>query len=331
MDGFDKQMAIYPAEDWPDFANYRTKFGENYSREASMKAAAKLTDWVKKEIAARGPLSSIDLEEETKIDWWLSGQTRAVRIALDMLFVSGELVIHHRAGTRRYFDLSKRVLLPEIYKAQKPHQAHEEYLDWHMLRRCAGVGLVFSRKDSKWGGLLGWGGNVVARLNRLADEGKLVRVAVEGLPRKQFYVRREVLPALEAASKTSRASSGAAFIAPLDNLMWDGFLIPMLFDFHYTWEVYKPAPQRKWGYYVLPVLAGERFVARLDPSFDRGSKTFKIQNWWWEKGVNKKDDELLAGLKDCVKQFCKYLSADSVKLGEKVKRDTVLKEIARTI
>jgi uncharacterized protein YcaQ len=336
VDGFDKQMAIYPAEDWPDFAYYRTHFGENYSREASMKEAAKLTNWVKKEITARGPLSSIDLEENTKVDWWLSGQTRAVRIALDMLFVSGELVIHHRVGTRRYFDLSKRALPPAIYKARKPRQSHEAYLDWHMLRRCEGVGLVHSKKDAKWGGLLNWGGAVVARLSRLADQGELVRVAIEDLPRKQFYVRPEYLPALKAAAKASKAPLGqaplgAAFIGPLDNLMWDGFLIPMLFDFHYTWEVYKPANIRKWGYYVLPVLAGERFVARIDPAFDRVSKTFIIQNWWWEKGVNKNDDELLAALRDCVQQFCKYLGANSAKLGEKVKRDIALKQVLRDI
>jgi uncharacterized protein YcaQ len=330
LDGFDKQMAIYPVEDWPDFAFYRTQFGENYSREASMKAAAKLTDWVKKEITARGPLSSIDLEEETKVDWWLSGQTRAVRIALEILFVSGELVVHHRVGTRRFFDLSKRVLPAEIFKARRLHKSQEEYWEWHMLRRCAGVGLVFSRKDAKWGGLLRWGGEVVARLNRLAEQGKLVRVAIEDQPRNRFYVRREDLPALKAAAKASRASIGAAFIAPLDPLMWDGYLIPALFDYHYTWEVYKPASIRKWGYYVLPVLAGERFVARIDPAFDRGTKAFIIQNWWWEKGVNKKDDELLAALKDCVQQFCNYLGADSIALGSRVKRDAVLKEIVRT-
>lgn len=105
----------------------------------------------------------------------------------------------------------------------------------------------------------------------------------------------------------------------------------MIFDFNYTWEVYKPAPQRKWGYYELPVLAGDRFVARLDPAFDKKAKAFIIQNWWWEDGVDKKDGELLAALQDCLLQFCKYLGADSVKMGDKPKRDLVLKELARTI
>ncbi len=89
----------------------------------------------------------------------------------------------------------------------------------------------------------------------------------------------------------------------------------MVFDFFHTWEVYKPASKRKWGYYVLPVLVGDRLVARFDPAFDKKAKLFSIQNWWWEKEVDKRDEELLAALQDCLQQFCKYLGADSLQLG----------------
>lgn len=151
IDGFDKQMAIYPVEDWPDFAFYRQKFGDNFARKESAKKAAKLMDWARKEIETRGPLSSSDLEEDTRVDWWLSGTMRAVRIALDMLFVSGELVVHHRVGTRRYFDLSKRMLPSNLHKARKTHRSQEDYLDWHVFRRSGGVGLMFFKTDAKWG------------------------------------------------------------------------------------------------------------------------------------------------------------------------------------
>ena len=74
-----------------------------YSHESTVKAA-KLMDWVKREIKTRGPLSSLDLDEETRVEWWLNGTTRAVGIALDILFISGDIVVHHRVGTRRYFE-----------------------------------------------------------------------------------------------------------------------------------------------------------------------------------------------------------------------------------
>lgn len=199
--------------------------------------------WVKREIETRGPLSSLDLEEETRVDWWLSGSTRAVRIALDMLFTAGEIVVHHRRGSRRYFDLTRRVLPPGLRRVRRSHASQDAYLEWHVLRRSGGVGLVYAHVNAKWGGILGWrGGQIRAALTRLLNKGRLVRVAIDGLPRKEFYARRDDLPALEAAGGKHRPAPGAAFIAPLDNLMWDGDLIRMLFDFFYTWEVYSRRP-----------------------------------------------------------------------------------------
>src|SRR5262249_15963443 len=159
--GFDKQMSIYPVEDWPDFAIYREDIGDNYARSESTVKAAKLMGWVKGEIETRGPLSSLDLEEETRVEWWLSGKTRAVRIALDILFMSGDIVVHHRIGTRRYFELSKRVLPPRLHKARNSHSSQDEYLEWHVFRRSGGVGLVHPKVNAKWGGIIGWRGGQI--------------------------------------------------------------------------------------------------------------------------------------------------------------------------
>ena len=94
------------------------------------------------------------------------------------------------------------------------------------------------------------------------------------------------------------APPAAAFIGPLDNLIWDRDLIRWLFDFDYTWEVYKPAAQRKYGHYVLPVLYGDRFIARVEPIFDRKARVLTIVNWWWEAGVEP-DDAMVAALAEC--------------------------------
>jgi uncharacterized protein YcaQ len=328
LDGFDKQMSIFPVEDWPSFAMYRKNFGAEYAGHQTTVQAAKLMAWAKKEIKERGPLSSIDLEEDTRIDWWLSGTTRAVRIALDILFISGEIVVHHRVGTRRYFDLAKRVIPAKLFKGKKPRVSEEAYKDWHVYRRCGGVGLVQTKNDAKWGGIHGWqAAKIRASINRLADAGKLVHVKIDGLPREKFFVRGVDLPLLDITAKPSRARKGAAFIAPLDNMTWQRGVLSMLFDFDYIWEVYIPTPKRKWGYYVLPVLYGDRFVARLDPAFDRATKTFVILNWWWQPGVDKKDGEMLAALQDCVRDFARYLGASDVKLGDTIKNDRTLKKI----
>ena len=129
IDGFDKVMSIFPVEDWPFFAIYRNDLGKRFAEDSSTVKAAKLLEWVKQEIETRGPLSSLDLEEETRLDWWLSGSTRAVRIALDILFTFGDLIVHHRVGSRRYFDLSHRVL-PKKYRQGQDHHSDAHAADY---------------------------------------------------------------------------------------------------------------------------------------------------------------------------------------------------------
>jgi uncharacterized protein YcaQ len=155
IDGYDKEMSIFPVEDWPYFHRYRKHWGGLYAGDESTVKAAKLMEWVKKEIRSRGPLSSLDLEEETRMDWWLSGSTRAARIALDILFVSGDVSVHHRVGTRRYFDLSKRLLPKKYHKGLHLHAGAQSYMDWHVLRRIGSLGLARYVNGGQWGGMDG--------------------------------------------------------------------------------------------------------------------------------------------------------------------------------
>ncbi len=329
LDGFDKQMSIYPVEDWPDFACYRERMYKAYMESEQTAAAARLVVPIRDEIRARGPLSSLELEEDGRMDWWLAGSVRAVRIALDILMYGGETVVHHRVGTRRYFDLAARVLPPELLKSSGSDLSPDEYLEWHVFRRAQGLGLAELKVTAAYGGMIGWrGGGIRAAILRLAEKGRLVPVSVEELPRQRFYVRCDDVPALAAATSSS-GEQGAALIAPLDNLMWNGNLVAKLFDFHYTWEVYKPAQQRKYGYYVLPVLYGDRFVARMDPDLDRTGKVLTIGNWWWENDVDQKDEAMLAALRACLAAFGEYLGANEILLGADVKGDSALAEAVR--
>lgn len=325
VDGFDKVMSIFPKEDWPFFADYRAHMGDRYLKSERSSKATKLMNWVRTEIQTRGPLSSIELEDETRVESWFGNPGRASRLALDILFLSGEIVVHHRVGTRRYFDLSQRTLGKKIHAARDPHASEQAYMDWHVLRRIGSLGLARPVGNDHWGGIIRWRGDSVRNgLARLHGRGEVARVGVEGL-RDPLYIRQSDLPALHAAAKASRLKAGAAFLAPLDNFMWDRNTIEALFNFYYRWEVYVPEPKRVYAYYVLPVLYGERLVARLDPAYDRTTQTFAINNWWWEKGVNKKDEAMLAAIQDCIADFAKYLGAKKVVLGAKIKRDTGLK------
>jgi uncharacterized protein YcaQ len=113
-------------------------------------------------------------------------------------------------------------------------------------------------------------------------------VAVAGL-RGERFVAAEDVPYLDQAERELAATAspggaapGVAFIAPLDPLCWDRDLLRRLFDFDYVWEVYVPEPKRRWGYYVLPILYGDRIVGRIEPRMDRRAGVLRIVGLWWE-------------------------------------------------
>jgi uncharacterized protein len=85
-----------------------------------------------------------------------------------------------------------------------------------------------------------------------------------------------------------------------------------LFGFEYVWEVYKPVNERRFGYYVLPLLYGERFVARFEPGRDDDG-SLVIQRWWWEEGV-RPNDRMRAALRRCFREFREYLDAPEIRL-----------------
>ena len=117
---------------------------------------------------------------------------------------------------------------------------------------------------------------------------------------------------LETFLNSSSPSLRATFLAPLDNLIWDRRLVEILFGFVYRWEVYKPKEEREYGYYVLPVIYGDRFVARFEPGRDKQSGDIIVKNWWWEPGI-KVSSRMRSAIKTCFRRFSQYLGADHIR------------------
>lgn len=136
----------------------------------------------------------------------------------------------------------------------------------------------------------------------LLREGRLLRAAIEG----KSYLIPSALKAYFA--EEAPAPKGVRILAPLDNLLWDRRMISEIFGFDYHWEVYVPKEKRKYGYYVLPVMDGDRFIARFEPEAFRGGR-LKIRAWWWEDGV-KPTPALLRRVDACFAGFCAYLGAE---------------------
>lgn len=318
LDGWDKVASIYPTSDWPFFKRHRDRMRAEYGRLSN--PPMKIAEEVILAIREQGPKSSIDFKSDESIEWSWGVNTSLPRACLEVLYAMGVVIVSERVGTRRQFELAERALPPDLYFAADPNVADKDYQDWHMLRRIGGLGIANPAAGDWWLGMHQMKADArKAALQRLVDLRELTAVEIEHVPDRTFFIRTADMPTLDRIKRGRPPKARAALIGALDNLMWDRNVLRWVFDFDYVWEVYKPLAQRRYGYYVLPILYGDRFVARVDPAFDREKRRLTINDWWWEDGVAV-DDPMRAALTNCFKEFVAYLQADHVSLGAKAKR-----------
>ena len=139
---------------------------------------------------------------------------------------------------------------------------------------------------------------------RLCAAGKIQPLEVEGIT-YPLYMLTEDEKLLEEALAMGEPEPRAELIAPLDCLMWDRRLIEALFGFAYKWEIYTPVAQRKYGYYVLPILYGDTFTGRAEIVRDRKRAKLCVNNIWHEEGHLPSEDER-AALNECVERFARF-------------------------
>ncbi len=318
LDGFDKVASIYQTADWPYFKRRRDRMRVEHGQASN--PAMKIADEVVEAIRVEGPKSSIDFKSGETIKWNWGINTSLPRACLEILYAMGEVVIQDRIGTRRYFELAERALPRGVFTAADPNVSTDDYRDWHVLRRVGGLGIANPAAGDWWLGMHQMNADSrKAAFARLLDRGDLIAVEIEDVPDRTFFIRTADEPTLDRIRRGRAPKPRAALIGALDNLMWDRNMLRWVFDFDYVWEVYKPLAQRRYGYYVLPVLYGDRFIARIDPSFDRKRRELTINNWWWEEGVVV-SDEMRAALSTCFQEFMNYLQANRLVLGTKAER-----------
>ena len=310
VDYADKELSIWPAEDWPWFSGYRERsraLGETFEGLAELEEEA-LTY-----IREHGPVSGDTLPIEGEIFWHSSmhwsgnwhGKSRASRSVLEQLYTDGALVIHHKTGSRKFYDLAERYLDLALLRAENPCSDEDSLTDWRVLRRIGAVGLLWDRNSNAFLGLGLDAERRRAAIGRLERAGAIRPVQVEGI-KTTFYYRAEEEPLMqEVLSGTLDRKPRMAFIAPLDPLLWDKTLIKAIWGFQYSWEIYTPAEKRRYGCYSLPILWGEEFVGVIDPAVDRKAGLLRVKGLWFEPGV-RRTKKLQAALAQCLKRFARF-------------------------
>jgi uncharacterized protein YcaQ len=269
-------------------------------------------DSVLAEVAARGPLRAGDLASSTprKSGWW--GWSDGKR-ALEWLFWAGLVTTRARKNFERVYDLTERVLSPEILATPTPllADAHRELVAISV--RALGIATDDDLADYFRLRL----GDVRPRIAELVEAKALVPVRIEGIDKPAY---------LAAGTKVPRAVTGRAILSPFDPLVWHRARTHRLFDFHYRIEIYTPEHLRKHGYYVLPFLDGETLAARVDLKAAREASTLLVQSAHLEPGSALKPtaSSLAAELRD----VATWLGLERIVV---VRRGSLAKELARTL
>ena len=277
---YNKSLNLVPIHELP---HYRISWWRNTPEidNGILREQADVAEAILRRLKTDGPLSTAAFSEHGHaIDWWWA-PTRASRAVMEALFVTGRIGIARREGNRRFYDLIERIVPPDLLKLK---ESEEDAMTHRLLSRFRATGMTSPTGGTQSEVMYSAGSTAerVRRTARLVDAGELLPVDVEGFKGTRYVIAAEE-PVLEATAHPASIAAGVSFLAPLDPLIWDRRgLLRGLFGFDYLWEVYVPEAKRRWGYYVLPMLFGDRFVGRIEPRLDRKSKTLAIIGIWFE-------------------------------------------------
>jgi uncharacterized protein YcaQ len=270
-----------PMELYPVFAFRRKAFRHHPWWGDILGAHPKVARDLRRRIRDEGGLRSVDMEGEGSRGWWDLKVAKKVATAL---WSSGELAIRERRNFQRTYDLAERVIPDEWRSA--PAVPRAKAWDTLLLKALEGHGWAPAGTLMRTWRLHNKKKDMDASLARLTEVGAIVPCAVAGKDGK--CVKGWIRPAdleLTARLRTVRPRvDQGVLLSPFDPVLWERPRVQQLFGFDQILEIFKPAPQRKYGYFCLPVLAGERLVARLDLKADRASGRIHVLSALFEQG-----------------------------------------------
>jgi uncharacterized protein YcaQ len=289
--------SIVPTSDYPLHRPMMERYGATHSRYGATESSynVRLREWVAANDALRrhilerlereGPLPSKRFEGDQAEGWLSTGWTngRNVSRMLDYLWIKGEIMVAGRAGGQKLWDLAARCLPADTPTAALPErelvrQAAQRSLRALGVARSAHIQRHFIR--GRYPGL-------TRALADLAAEGRIVQARIVEDGRDwpgPWHVHADDLPLLDRLARGDWEPR-TTLLSPFDNLICDRDRTEALFDFRFRIEIYVPKAKREYGYYVLPVLQGDRLIGRVDPAFDRTRRRLVINAIHTEPGA----------------------------------------------
>lgn len=267
------EACLIPAADWPLFRPAMDGGGRPWWSHVE-RSHAHLREEILERIRAEGPLASRDFDGEQDQGMW---ERKPAKAMLDRLWNHGELVIAGRQAFQRLYDLPERVLPRAVLDAPVPGEG--ERLRALALRAVRARGALTEAGIVEHWRLRGGMKRIKPAVDALVTEGVLERVAVsDGGPPVVVEAGADLDPP---------APAGAVLLSPFDNLLWDRPFARRIIGFDHLIEVYKRPHERRYGYYVLPFLRGDRLVGRVDLKSERASGELVVRAVHTEDGVRR--------------------------------------------
>jgi hypothetical protein len=257
------EACLLPVEDFPLF-RWRMRGRGHWGRhERALASHPEVAEHVLDEIRKRGPLGSRHFAGEKGDEMW---DWKPAKEVLDAYWDSGVLSIAGRQGFQRMYDLTERVIPREVL--ERPEPGDGEALRELVLRAVRARGALTESGVAEHWRVEGRTATVRPHLEELVEGGDLRRLRVDDGGADVFVPAGEPL--------WESVSPGATLLSPFDNLLWDRPFAERLFGFKHVMEIYKPKPERVYGYYVLPLLRGDRIVGRADLKSERKEGALKV-------------------------------------------------------
>ena len=273
-------------------------------------ANQKLQRAIMQELKRHGPLPSrvFENKDEESDGWYSSGWTsgRDVSQMLDYLWTTGKIMVAGRSGIQKLWDLSERCL-PDWAPRQKLSEKEVVRRATQKALRALGVATPqhitqhFTRRRYP---------HLAETLHALHTKGIIERIHVTD-EKGEWYIHAEDMPLLDRIEANEFVFERTTLLSPFDNLICDRARTRQIFNFDFTIEIYVPAHKRQYGYYVLPILHGDRLIGRIDPKFDREHNRLHIHAVHAEKDAprNRKAGRAIRG---AIEDLAAFLGATDI-------------------
>lgn len=311
-------MSYLPMSDYRYFLPKMRNFENPKSNWAKigLEKCGHLMKPVLKRIRKEGPLSSKDFKPPPgtkRGNWW---DWKPAKIALEMLFWKGDLMVTERRNFQKVYDLTERVLPGHVDTSIPSNDEMGQFL---VRRALSANGILQEKEIYKFlqpsavrdSDIQVANSDLIKNsLNNLIDAGEVIPVKTAGENDDDYYALSEIL---NKSTKPARKKPRISILCPFDNLLIQRKRIKNLFGFNYSLECYVPASRRKFGYFTLSILWGENFVGRLDLKADRKNKTFIVRKLAFESTLKDLNVFLPAFAKKLADLAC-FNRCDKIKL-----------------